>query len=464
MNLRSWTADRRVVVAAIALVWLISRGAILSSIDPDETDVELYFRYAVRGVDEDQVPYRDFDIEYPPVAYWFVALPRILDRSPLPADTFERPLSKSPAFYRYGHLYEAQAVLCDLLALVLLLDIVRRRWPEHFASLGAGYLGVTTLLWPVLFVRLDIGLTALLMAWAWFWVKAEDDSPSAGRNRLLSYTALGLSISFKLVPIIVAPFLLLAELRSPRPRARVGQALVALVASVALPFAVHLPSAGAGLLRLFSYHAERGIQVESLYASLLGLATGWQLDCEHSFGSWNVATEWTPLIKSCSAGLLVTFLAALGLWSWRQGRRFSSERALAAACLALCGSVILTKVLSPQYFVWALPVALLLSAQVLPQKWTYTWLAAAGLIAVARITTWVFPYHYGELLEMGHGPWLVVAARNLLYLGLIAGLGARLWLSARQRPMPKSLPLAAAAEPHLPPAARRASRRSVSAV
>ena len=135
MQIPSWIRDRRLIVAILALVWVISRAAILCSVDPDETDVELYFRYAVQGVDDHQVPYRDFDVEYPPVAYWFIALPRLIDPSPVPAGTFDRPLRESAAFHRYGYLYEAQAVACDLLAFVLLLSIARRRWPEHFVPL-----------------------------------------------------------------------------------------------------------------------------------------------------------------------------------------------------------------------------------------------------------------------------------------------------------------------------------------
>jgi hypothetical protein len=430
MQLPSWIHDRRSVLALFALAWVISRCGILYSVDPDESDVELYFRYAVQGVDNHQVPYRDFTVEYPPVAYWFIALPRWIDASPVPAGTFDHPLKESAAFHRYGYLYEGQAVICDLLAFVLLLAMARRRWPEHLIPLGVGYLAVTTFLWPVMFTRLDIGLTALLMGWAWLWLKAGDGSASAGRSRLASYAVLGLSISFKLIPVLMTPFLLLAELRSPRPWRQTAQAVLVLATSALVPFAIHLPSAGADVGKLFSYHGQRGIQVESLYASVLALSTAMPLELELSFGSWNVVTDWTPALKHCSTLLLLAFLAALGLWSLFEGRRFTRERAFCAACLALGGAVILAKVLSPQYFVWALPVMLILSAQVLPPRWTNCWLAAAGMMAVARTTTWIFPHHYGQLLDthLWRAPWLVLAARNAVYLLLTAWLATR-WLA-----------------------------------
>ena len=95
----------------------------------------------------------------------------------------------------------------------------------------------------------------------------------------------------------------------------------------------------------------------------------------------------------------------------------------------LAGSVILAKVLSPQYFIWALPVALLLAAEVLPDN-RQTWLLwAAGLMAVARLTGWIFPHNYGELLHADLVPWVVLTIRNLLYLGLVSRLGCRLLLT-----------------------------------
>ncbi len=124
MRLPSWFADRRLAVAAIALGWLISRAAILISEGPGRSDIELYFRYAVQGVDQHQVPYRDFDVEYPPVAYWFMALPRWIDPHPMPPGVLATtPLRHSPDFLRYGYLYQAQVLVCDLASLLLVLSL-----------------------------------------------------------------------------------------------------------------------------------------------------------------------------------------------------------------------------------------------------------------------------------------------------------------------------------------------------
>ena len=436
MRMPSWLADRRRALLLVVLAWVISRAAIFICEGPARSDIELYFRYAVQGVDEHKVAYRDFDVEYPPAAYWFMTLPRLVDPHPVPEGTFDGVLGKSPAFMRYGHLYELMALACDLAAFVLLLDMARRHWPAHLVPLAAGYVAATAVLWPVLLQRLDIALTAILLAWAWLWLRAGDGGGAAGRYRNAAHAMLGLGVSFKLVPVLMVPFVLLAELRSSRPWRQTAQALVALAVSAGLPFAIHLASAGSSVGRMFAYHGQRGIQIESLYASVLALVTSEPLDFEVSFGSVNVATDWTAALKTCSTLLLLALLAGLGLWSLLQGARYTRSQALSAACLALCGATILAKVLSPQYFLWALPVAMLLGAQTLPPKWQYSWLLAAVLVGLARTTTWIFPDHYRELVDaqLGHTAWMVLAARNLAYLGLVAGLGARLLLIRQAEP------------------------------
>lgn len=131
----------------------------------------------------------------------------------------------------------------------------------------------------------------------------------------------------------MTPFVLLAELRSRRPWRQTAESLAALAATAMLPFVVHLASAGSGLGRIFAYHGQRGIQIESLYAALLALTTSRPLAFEVSFGSVNVDTPWTDVLKTGSTVLLLALLASLGLWCLLQGRSYTRERALAAACL-----------------------------------------------------------------------------------------------------------------------------------
>ncbi len=64
-------------------------------------------------------------------------------------------------------------------------------------------------------------------------------------------------------------------------------------------------------------------------------------------------------------------------------------------------------------------------------------------MAVARTTTWIFPSHYGDLLEpqVWHAAWVVLAARNLVYLAIVAWLGGRLLTMRATGGLPNPAPL-----------------------
>src|SRR5262245_56326282 len=68
---RAW-----LVLAIVSFV--ATRGCILASVRPQETDVPIYLEYAVRAIDLGDEPYGpEFPIEYPPVAWWTMAAMRV---------------------------------------------------------------------------------------------------------------------------------------------------------------------------------------------------------------------------------------------------------------------------------------------------------------------------------------------------------------------------------------------------
>jgi hypothetical protein len=294
---------------------------------------------------------------------------------------------------------------------------------------------------------------------------------------LASYGLLGLSISFKVIPVIVMPFLLLAEWHAPKRLANLSTAAAGLLFGALTPFAIHYPSAGWSTLGFLQFHASRGIQVESLYASLLMPLQifGVPLRVEHGHGGYNAVCDAFPAVTTLATIVLFAFLAACGLWALLLGARYTRLVAYRASCLVLCGAAIFSKVLSPQYFVWAFPLLLLLGAEVLA-RWRrpdgagglltgeplfdlsrsqkrarqsahrLRFQAAAlclGVVAVALLTAWLFPYHYfshlpvdGEQIAVdaqGLIPGLspaacgVLVARNTIYLVLVLWLAAALW-------------------------------------
>jgi len=81
-----------------------------------------------------------------------------------------------------------------------------------------------------------------------------------------------------------------------------------------------------------------------------------------------------------------------------------------------------SKVFSPQYLLWLLPVAPLMPTARRPLLWLF--------VAIALVTTAMFPYGYDQI---AHGPTLLGAgllvARNAAVVALTAGALAAAWHS-----------------------------------
>ncbi len=137
-------------------------------------------------------------------------------------------------------------------------------------------------------------------------------------------------------------------------------------------------------------------------------------------------------MKTLASVLLGGFLAGSGLWCLNQERRFGREQAWRCSVLVILAAVAFSPVLSPQYFVWALPLALLVAAEVLPAEGRSWRRFAMGLVVVAILTTLIFPCTYfglvdklqpdedRRLIPLARG---LVALRNVTYIALVVWLG-----------------------------------------
>ena len=333
--------------------------------------------------------------------------------------------------------------LFDVLSFGLFLAIVRRRRPQSAGWAALTYVVTSTILCHVLYDHLDEGtlLFSMLGAYAWtqtlgagrgdcpnFRVSENGTVPFAGlRARSVWSTAafffFGLGFSYKVIPVIAVPFLLLAQWRDAnragkgdrhllpeRPSGcfaqkepvpfsrwkRLAAALTGFTLGMAGPFAIQYAVSGPGIFALFAHHAGREIQVESLYSTLMWLGSlfGRPISISLADGAYCVFGDWSGAMKMLSTGLLCGFLGTAGVWAIFRGARFRGAAAFALACYVLGASAIFSKVLSPQYFVWSIPLLLLAAVEVLPEKGKSAWILAGLLIVAAGLTTWLFPYHY----------------------------------------------------------------------
>lgn len=413
--------------------FLLSRLFALSFFAPIGSDYGVYIDYAVRGVDGGEVPYRDISIEYPAAAWWAIALPRYLSSTSHDRDT------------QYVSWFRREMAVFDAAAFALFATLVRRRRPEVLTPALWGYVLATTLLMPVLYDRLDAGLLLVLMLWAWLWTHGEDQGNGNQAWLHLSLAAVGFGIAYKLVPVVMVPFLLLGAWRMRGRWTDMALAGATVAVSAALPFLWQARSAGWGVLGFLKYHAERPLEIESIYATLLMCLApfGLSIHGSPSFGCWNLDSSLSPGLAAASTWILAAALAGLAGWAWRQGPRYRLLAAYHAAILSVVLAVTLSKALSTQYFLWVIPLLLLLGSEVLPSRRFV--LLTVLLISMAGLTTWIFPYHFFEadpgdpeivysrwaLIRSGDAPprnlhpiaCAVLVARNSLLIGVVCWCG-----------------------------------------
>jgi hypothetical protein len=287
-------------------------------------DISVYHRYAVEFW-AGKNAFHALPIEYPPLSIAVFTL------SVLP------PLWDYASVYAY---WMAGFFLVGYFAF-------RRFSSRHNATIYAVYLllGAT----GALLGRFD--LFPALLTVAAFW---------AGRRRqfLLAYLFLAAGALLKLYPLALLPVLMIEHRRflmtHDRPwRVPVAEGMAAVVGLVTASFVLGFLVVGWDSLSTFYYAAARPLQVESLGASLLWLSSffGFSAVTEHGWSSYNLVG---PLDSGIVALLSFAGLAGLAWIYWRSwlGKLEFGRGLLAVICVTLLAS----KVFSPQYLIWALPL------------------------------------------------------------------------------------------------------------
>ncbi len=284
-----------------------------------------------------------------------------------------------------------------LVAALVLTSLAARRlrglwaWPIPALTFAACAL----LLYPVAVSRYD-AVVALTLAVAAFCATL------GGRYLLLAYASLGFGAAAKLVPALATVPLALF-------RRGVMRGYAVFFAVLALFFGSALVLGGGRFLESFAYHADRGLQVESLAASVL-IGLGRVSGVVFEYGAFEVRGAGADLAASLSlpvsgAWLLVT---ALVMYRGHRAGRLGGDAFPRYAAALILAFMLGSKVLSPQYLIWLLPLVPL----------SFGGVAGVGVSAVFLAACWttteVFPTHYADLLNFRYpGPELLLG-RNLL--------------------------------------------------
>jgi hypothetical protein len=391
---------RRAALLLAILVFLLSaalaRGGLFSSADPG--DVGRYHDFAELLTDG-QLPYRDFYMEYPPGAVPFFLAPELL-----PGDNYNLTFKLLAVAAGIGILISVWAALGLLRA-----GPGRTAFALGLVAVMPAALGAVVLnrydVWPVLLVML--ALVALL----------------AGRDRLgFGFLAAGAAV--KLFPAALLPLAALHVLRT-RGRGALVRALVAFGAVfclLVLPLAAIAPGG-------FGYSVKtqlvRQLQLESLAASLLlaadkvGLYTARIVAGKP--GSLDLGGALPDALGVLTSAALLAALAFVLLEYWRADE--SLQLLATGFAAAVTAIVVLSKVVSPQFLIWIVPLVPLVAGRL--------GRLASALLLAALVATQV-EVVYEHPLRAGEWPVWVLLGRNLLLVGVLAALLAALRAHVRR--------------------------------
>jgi hypothetical protein len=355
-------------------------------------DTPVYQRFGDAVLDG-RVPYRDFELEYPPAALPIFILPALV-----------RGDDYSSAF----ELLMWACAVAAVVALGLALSGIRASPLRLFAAIG--FLTLAPLaLGSVVLSRYDLWPAALTIAAL--------AALLGGRERL-GLGVLGLATAAKLYPLVLLPLALVWIHRRRGTREPwIGLAcFAAVVAACFVPFLILSPG---GVVDSIGEQLGRPLQIESLGASFLLAAQQlglYDATVRNSHGSQNLAGSLPDALASMQTGLQA--VAVVVVWALFAVRDRGREGLLLASAAAVTAFVAFGKVLSPQFLIWLLPLVPALAG-----AWG---IAAASVLAAALVTTelW-FPFRYWDVVALQPAGWLVVV-RDLLLVVLFAVLLAAL--------------------------------------
>jgi hypothetical protein len=393
------TPSARLAMATAAVLTVLVMGVLFPNLwygMHDITDLPVYWDYAARMA-QGQSPYtKTFEVEYPPLA---VALFRV------PGHTASESL--------YGIWFNILMGALTVATGVVTAFVACRLWPRGGRAYVASVLypiGVA-LVGTIVLNRYDMAVALLTAIFVLCLV---------GRWYTAAAFVLGMGFALKFTPVVLVPLVLLLA----GPARRWVWPLVAFAAAALAPFLPYLLRSVSGVWYTFQYFLGRPLQIESvlgtpqLFGELLGAhwATwAW------SHGSHSLVAPGVGVAADLSGGLtlLAVFFVYLPAWQRRRHLRTAPADQVLVVLALLLALMAFGKVLSPQYFIWILPVWPLVAVR---DKWI-------GLLggATLALTQAEFPALYWNLLAMEKAPLAIVVTRNTLLVVTFAFALWRVW-------------------------------------
>jgi hypothetical protein len=441
-------AVRRVLVGG----WLVTRAVLLLGMILGHSYCDPQFYNYAGQLAAGRWPYRDFAVEYPPLAMALLLLPAVpllpfSSIAPRPDPAFTPPITHIPhpdplRYGAYGISFALMLLAIDAATLWLVCRAARRHVPGDKAGLRSGLLYIALVFLSGAALQ-KFDLVAGTLCLVALLALVEDHDAAA-------WGAVALATLVKGFPLLLLPILigyrlycsrravLPAALRSSARALRAGMTSFATILA-GCTLLVVLVAGVPPLLHTLTYHTDRGTEIESLYANGI-LALGWLpgLAVSTAFHAADLSrvvhSRLEPLVAPLSLIIVALFLLAvyLGFWravsrgrSWQHLDQSYFQLAATGICATLLAFLLAFRALPAHYLLDVLPVACLIR---LPQpQLQRVWLVSLCLVAIAGQMLTVSGIWHALVIELQ--PWavLLLSLRNLAWMLAFGALILALW-------------------------------------
>ena len=384
---RSWLLATMVAVAlqsAAALVLNFNQLRAWPPAAPSRFgDTDIYRLYAGMTLGGRR-PYRDFRVEYPPLAVPLFLLPGFV----------------APGRAGFRFAFAAEMLLFHAATVALVARRVDRgEGPGRLVSRLAWYSVAFLMLSRLMVSRYDAAPAFLGFASAVWWAE--------GRTRDGGIAA-ALGTLMKIYPIVVA---LVASVGCGKGADR-GRGTGIFGVALVLGGSSWLAFGGiAGVGESLRYHGERGLEYGSLFSGLQMLAAkvaGASIVVSRDHASFSTITPWSPMLVALAFPFQAAAVAmVVGIFLKRGGLEIVRFAGAAVLAFAATG-----KVFSPQYLIWVSPFVAILDGPIAAR--------ARRLFALACLLTLLAPALFNVLPRTSLG---VILAFNLKNAAVLALLG-----------------------------------------
>lgn len=321
-------------------------------------------------------PYRDFELEYPPLMLGAI---KVLDSSTIPGST-------------------AATMWANLLLDLGVAGLLAWGWGRR-AAVAYLIIGAPFILYPFLYLRLDLLSVALAVGGLALVRK---------RRPALGGVALALACFAKVWPVLLVPSLLIR---------RSWRAMASFLTVGVIGMAAWVAWAGTkGPIQVLSMRGATGWEIESTVGAVVRAVNDYKVRLNR--GAWRVGAVpgWANL--TLVALMLVTVVA---VWALAARRRPHGAAVLdgVAAIGAIGAFLIFSPLLSPQFLIWIVPFAAIVAARG-DRLVAGLVLAAVGLSVLDLNLVW-------ELVHTNlFVPQAIVVLRNVVLVALVGVCVARL--------------------------------------